>query len=162
MMEQILTTGSPAATGITQNCLVVTLQADLYDDLLDRVRQTIIDRIEASLIRGTVFDLSSVRVLDTHIMNHLIDTAKIARLMGVQTAFAGFRPGVVSALVDLGIDAQGIKAFRTVEEGVAYLAPPIARERQAEKAGGENSPSQQDAHAADSIEHENEYISDPE
>ncbi|WP_417069505.1 STAS domain-containing protein [Niveibacterium terrae] len=161
-MKQILTTGSPAATGMTQNCLVVTLQADLYDDLLDRVRQTVIDRIAVSLIRGTVFDLSSVRVLDTHIMNHLTDTAKVAQLMGVQTAFVGFRPGVVSALIDLGIEAQNIKTFRTVEEGVAYLVASSEGERQRVKANEEASPSQLDAHAADTVEHGCEYLPDSE
>ncbi|MEE9913921.1 MAG: STAS domain-containing protein [Deltaproteobacteria bacterium] len=121
-MTHDLIVGSQAALNTIQGCLVVTLQADLYDDLLSRIRQSILESVHAASIRGVVFDMSSVGVLDSYIFNHLADTAKMTQLLGAKAVFTGFQPGAVSALVDLDIDTSNIQMLRNIEEGIEYLA----------------------------------------
>ena len=125
-MEPKLTFGTQAALGITLGCLVVTLQADLYDDLLERIRQGVLERIETQAVRGVVFDLGAVRVLDGFIFNHLADTARMTALLGAQAVFVGFAPGVVSSLVDLDVDTTSLHAFRSIEAGIAHLTAASA------------------------------------
>ncbi|HPL67463.1 MAG TPA: STAS domain-containing protein [Smithellaceae bacterium] len=132
-MTQDLIVGSQAALNTIQGCLVVTLQADLYDDLLSRIRQSILESVHAASIRGVFFDMSSVGVLDSYIFNHLADTAKMTQLLGARTVFVGFQPGAVSALVDLDIDTSNIQMLRNIEEGIEYLAAFAARREKHQK-----------------------------
>lgn len=113
--------GSQAALSIVQGCLVASIQADLYDDLLVRIRNGILDRVHSKTVKGVVFDMSAVRVMDTYIFNYLADTARMTKLLGVEAFFTGFRPGVVSALVDLDVDVSAILSFRSMDDAIGYL-----------------------------------------
>ena len=120
-MTDDLTVGSQVALNTIQGCLIATLQADLYDDLLSRIRQSILKRISAKSIQGVVFDMNSVEMLDSYIFKHLADTAKMSELLGARAVFAGFQPGAVCALVDLDVDISDLQMKRTIEEGIEYL-----------------------------------------
>lgn len=120
--------GSQAALSIVQGCLVASIQSDLYDDLLMKIRRDILDRIQAKTVQGVIFDMSVVRVMDTYIFNHLADTAKMIRLLGVEALFVGFRPGVVSALVDLNIDTRAVRSFRSMDDVFDYFVASTQRE----------------------------------
>jgi len=135
--------GSQAALSTVQGCLVVPAQADLYDDLLERIRGDVLNMVHSETVKGVVFDMSSVRVMDTYVFNHFVDTGRMTLLLGVAAVFVGFQPGVVSALVDLEIDATMVRAYRTIEEAVAYLTVDISSRR-------------------DDLEDEEETFSDPE
>lgn len=135
--------GSQAALSTVQGCLVVPVQADLYDDLLERIRGDVLNMVHSETVKGVVFDMSSVRVMDTYVFNHFVDTGRMTLLLGVAAVFVGFQPGVVSALVDLEIDATMVRAYRTIEEAVAYLTVDISSRR-------------------DDLEDEEETFSDPE
>lgn len=146
-MTQDLMVGSQAAVNTIQSCLVATLQADLYDDLLNRIRQSILKSVHSASLHGVVFDMSSVEVLDSFIFNHLADTAKMIQLLGANAVFVGFQPGAVCALVDLDVDITNIQMRRSLEEGIEYLtsfAAPGEKTRQdnedAENTEAETSP----------------------
>jgi anti-anti-sigma regulatory factor len=115
------TTDFHAALGVFQGCLLVSVQADLYDDLLVAIREQTLQKVYAKTVKGVIFDMSAVRVMDTFVFNHLADTGKMAMVLGVETVFAGFQPGAVSALVDLSADTADINSFRSCEEALAYL-----------------------------------------
>ena len=121
-----LPTGTQTALSIVQGCLVVPLQADLYDDLLERIRGDILHAVHSKTVKGVVFDMSAVRVMDTYVFNHLADTSRMTLFLGVSSVFIGFHPGVVSALVDLNIETRSIRAYRTIEEAVAYFTVGIS------------------------------------
>ena len=125
-MAPKLTFGSQAALAMTMGCLVVTLQADLYDDLLERIREGVLDRIGSLAVHGVVFDLGAVRVLDAYTFNHLADTARMTALLGAKAVFVGFAPGAVSSLVDLDVDTTSLQAFRSLEAGIAHLTAASA------------------------------------
>ncbi|MEW6505811.1 MAG: STAS domain-containing protein [Chloroflexota bacterium] len=121
-MRNHLPEGSQAALSIFQGSLVVSVQADLYDDLLLRIREGILNRVYAKTVKGVVFDMTGVRVMDTYVFNHLMNTGRMANLLGVQAVFAAFQPGAVSALVDLDIDSTALRSFRTLEEALEHLS----------------------------------------
>lgn len=105
-----------------QGCLLATVQTDLYDDLLVRLRDTVLDAVHAKALKGVVFDMSSVRVLDSYAFNHVAETARMTSLLGVPTLFFGFSPGIVSSLVDLEVDTGSIRSFRTMDDALEHLA----------------------------------------
>ncbi|MBI5589715.1 MAG: STAS domain-containing protein [Deltaproteobacteria bacterium] len=138
MMEN-LPVGSKAAVSIVQGCYVVSVQADLYDDLLVRIRQDILNRVYSKTVKGVVFDMSAVTVMDTYVFNHLVDTGKMTLLLGVETIFIGFQPGVVSALLDIDVDATHVRSYRTIEEAVGHLTAGSSH-REDFEGDGENEP----------------------
>lgn len=121
-----LATDSETAMSILQGCLVVTLQGELYADRLMKIRTDILQKIQATKARGMVLDLSTVRVLDSPAFNSLAGTARMASLLGVANVFVGLQPGVVSSLVDLEIDIDGIRAALTVEDGFEQIQNLLA------------------------------------
>lgn len=119
-MDNLLT-GSQAAMSVVQGCLVIPVQADLYNDLLERIRGDVLNRLHSKAVNGVVFDMSAVRVMDTYVFRHLADTGKMALLLGVEAVFVGLQAGVVSALVDLEVDTTSVRSYRTIDEAVACL-----------------------------------------
>ncbi len=125
MMENLLE-GSKAAISIVQGCYVVSVQADLYDDLLVRIRKDILNRVYSKTVKGVVFDMNAVTVMDTYIFNHLVDIGKMTLLLGVKTIFIGFQPGAISALLDLEVDITNVMSYRTIEEAVEHLTATVS------------------------------------
>lgn len=120
-MTQEITSGKQAALSVIHKCLVATIQGDLYDDLLLRTRNAILNQIHASSIHGVIFDMSSVGMLDSFMFNHLAETARMTMLLGAKSVFVAFQSGTVSSLIDVDVDLTDITSFRTMEEGISYL-----------------------------------------
>ena len=112
---------SKTAMSVVRNCLVVIIQGELHDDLMMRIRTDILERVQATKVRGLILDFSTVRVLDTFAFNSFTDTAKMASLLGVSTVFVGLQPGVVSALVDLAVDIADVDTALTIEDAFEQL-----------------------------------------
>jgi rsbT antagonist protein RsbS len=112
-----LPSDSETAMSIVRSCLVVTLPGELYDDTLRRIRTDILERIQATRVRGMVLDLCTVRVLDSFAFNFLADTARMTSLLGVASVFVGLQPGVVSSLVDLEVEIDDVRTALTMEDG---------------------------------------------
>jgi rsbT antagonist protein RsbS len=121
-----LPTDGETAMSILHGCLVVTLQGELYADTLMKIRTDILQKIQATKVRGMMLDLSTVRVLDSPAFNFLADTARMASLLGVVNVFVGLQPGVVSSLVDLEVDIDGVRAALTVEDGFEQIQNVIS------------------------------------
>jgi len=112
---------SETAMSVVRNCLVVTIQGELHDDILMRIRTDILEKIQVTKVRGLILDFCTVRALDTFAFNSFTDTAKMASLLGVSTVFVGLQPGVVSALVDLEVEIADVRAALTMEDAFEQL-----------------------------------------
>ena len=119
MKEQLIET--EPAMSIVNKCLVVTLQGELYDEALLRIRTDILEKIQATKVRGMILDLCTVRTLDSFAFDFLADTARMASLLGVATVFVGLQPGVVSSLVDLDVELADVQTALTMEDGFEEL-----------------------------------------
>jgi rsbT antagonist protein RsbS len=112
---------SKIAMSVVRNCLVVTIPGEIHDDMLMRIRTDILEKVQATKVRGLILDFSTVRALDTFAFNSFTDTAKMASLLGVTIVFVGFQPGVVSALVDLGVEITDVCTALTIEDAFEQL-----------------------------------------
>ena len=112
---------SETAMSVVRNCLVVTILSELHDDILMRIRTDILEKIQATMVRGLILDFCTVRALDTFAFKSLTDTAKMASLLGVSAVFVGLQPGVVSALVDLEVEIADVRAALTMEDAFEQL-----------------------------------------
>jgi rsbT antagonist protein RsbS len=123
------------AMSIVRGCLVVTLQGELYDDTLMRIRTDILEKIQATKVRGMILDFCTVRVLDSFAFNFLADTAKMTSLLGVTSVFVDLQPGVVSSLVDLEVKIDNVRTALTMEEGFEQIKSVISIYEEPQNAG---------------------------
>ena len=109
------------AMSVVRNCLVATIPGEIHDEMLMRIRTDILEKVQATKVRGLILDFSTVRALDTFAFNSFTDTAKMASLLGVAIVFAGLQPGVVSALVDLEVEITDVGTALTIEDAFEQL-----------------------------------------
>lgn len=123
-MKQIMPDEKVPSTAmqVVQDCLVISVQVELYEATLERLRNDFLEQIKLSGVRKAVFDLSTVDLLDAYAFNSICDTANMARVMGTQSLVSGIRPGVASALVELGVDVGQVETTLNLEDAIARLA----------------------------------------
>lgn len=114
---------------LTHGCLVASIQLELDEAILAQFRRELLARIQADAPTGVILDLSGVELMDVEDFEALRSCAAMARVMGTRSILVGLQPGVVSALVDLDIDTEGIEAKLDLEEAFRVLqadAPVLA------------------------------------
>ncbi len=116
---------------LARNCVVASIQIDLSEEVLRQFRSDLLELLHSSGAGGVILDVSGVDVLDLEDFEAIKRTMEMAALMGARTVVSGLRPGVVSALVELDADTDGIvaalnldEAFRAMDELNSATEPP--------------------------------------
>ena len=95
---------------LVRSCAVASIQVDLTEGVLNRFRTDLLEMLQRTGAVGVILDVSGIEVMDLEEFDALRSTMNMARLMGAETVFSGFRAGVVSALVELDADIGSIDA----------------------------------------------------
>jgi rsbT antagonist protein RsbS len=109
---------------LSRNCIVASIQVDLSDAVLAQFRTDLLESLRNTNATAVVLDVSGIEILDLVEFQALRDTMNMAALMGARTVFAGFRPGVVSALVELDAEVEDIAAAFNLDAAFALLERP--------------------------------------
>ncbi len=108
---------------ITGGCLVVPVQAELFDETMDLLQAEVLNRIKETGVKGLIIDFSAADIIDTVIAQKVCDTVKMAALLGTVGVVSGIKPQIASALTDLDFGFTGIQNCLNVEMGQKILAP---------------------------------------
>jgi rsbT antagonist protein RsbS len=106
---------------LAQQCVVASIQVDLDDRVLATFRGELLEFLRRSGARGVILDLSGTAVMDREEFGALRDTMRMALLMGATTIVSGMQPGVVSALIDLDADTDGVLATATLDDAFVLM-----------------------------------------
>ena len=104
--------------------LLVTVQTDLHDAVADAFQGDLLTSIERTGASGLLIDVSGLDVVDSYVARVLVDTAKMAKLMGTATVIVGIRPEVAATLVRMGFAMTGVRTALNIDEGLALLPQP--------------------------------------
>lgn len=104
------------------NCLLVTIQVDMHDQLAMTLQEDLTAQISRHAARGVLIDISSLEIVDSFIGRMLANIAAMSRVLDAQTVLTGMQPAVAITLVELGMSLPGIKTALNVERGMALLA----------------------------------------
>ncbi len=115
--------------------LVVPVNAELDDDYTVGLQKAILQKVSDTASKGVLFDVSVLRIVDAHSFSVLTNTAKMVSMLGADVVFVGFQPGVVSAVVDLGLDLGNLPTAITMDDGFAYLRKRAVQRFGTEKPG---------------------------
>jgi len=102
-------------------CLLVSIQVDMHDQLAMTLQDDLTDRIAATGAHGVLIDISTVEVVDSFIGRMIANIAAMARILDARTVLVGMQPAVAITLVELGLTLPGVRTALNVERGMALL-----------------------------------------
>ena len=102
--------------------LLASIQIDLYDTVVDAFQNDVLLEIEKSGSSGLIIDISALESVDSYVARMLVNTAKMAKLMGTETIIVGMRPAVAATLVRMGYFMSGIRTALSLQEGLELQA----------------------------------------
>jgi rsbT antagonist protein RsbS len=106
--------------------LVATIQAALGDRDLMQLRDDLAERVGRFRSRGVVVDVTALDVMDSFAIRTLRGIAHVTQLRGAETVVVGIQPEVAFALVQLGLNLEGVETALDLEEGIEILYSRIA------------------------------------
>jgi rsbT antagonist protein RsbS len=106
---------------VARGCVVASIQIDLTPEVLRQFRMDLLERVQESRANGVILDISGIDILDLDDFNGLRHTMEMAEIMGARPILSGLKPGVVSALIDLGADPEGLDAVFNLDDAFRLL-----------------------------------------
>lgn len=116
------------AMQLSRDVLVASIQVDFDEEVLARFTTDLLDRIHASGARGVILDLTGMDTLDADEFEALRRVMTMAGIMGARSVLVGMRPGIVSSLIDTGVDVDGLLATLDLDDAFRLLEAPPAPE----------------------------------
>jgi rsbT antagonist protein RsbS len=105
-----------AAMNLVNGCLVTTIQFDLNRQVLKVLQEEVLQKLQETRARGLILDCSALALMDSQDFAGLKRLTAMASLLGAQSVFVGLGPGIVSSLVELDIEIDGVQATLTLED----------------------------------------------
>ena len=130
------------ALQISRGIVIAPIQVDLEDEVLAQFQQDLLALVHRSGATGVILELSGLETLDSREFESLRRIIEMTRLLGARAVLVGLRPGVVSSLVELGVDIDGLEAALHPDAAFDLLlcapeeAPAEAPEPEAGEPGG--------------------------
>jgi rsbT antagonist protein RsbS len=118
------------------NCLLVTIQVDMHDELAMSLQEDLTAQIAKYGSRGVLIDISSLEIVDSFIGRMLANIAAMSRVLDAQTVLTGMQPAVAITLVELGMALPGIKTALNVERGMELLKAYLNQDAEPEETDG--------------------------
>jgi len=113
---------------VSRGVVVASIQVDLDDDVIARFRQDLLECIHETGSRGVILDVSGLETLDSEELAALRNIMVMTALMGAEPVLVGLRPGVVSALIEVGADIDGLNAAINLDAAFAMLETELEPE----------------------------------
>jgi rsbT antagonist protein RsbS len=137
---------------VSRDVVVASIQVDLDDDVLAQFREDLLGRVHETGSRAVILDVSGVETLDSDEFASLRQIIAMVTIMGTQSVLVGLQPGVVSALIDMDADVEGLQTAIDLDAAFALLETEPEFESEAES----------EAESETDIEAEARTIDEPE
>ena len=102
--------------------LIASIQSDLTDGQVLRLRDDLTERVGQYRVRGIIVDVGALDVIDSFVARSLRSIAVTARLRGAETVVVGIQPDVAIAMVQFSLNLEPLRATLDVDEALALLA----------------------------------------
>ncbi len=106
---------------VVRSCVVASIQIDLDSEMLRQFRVDLLECVQKSRANGVILDVSGIDILDLDDFIGLRRTMEMVEIMGALPILSGLKPGVVSALIDLGADPEGIETVLNLDDAFQLL-----------------------------------------
>ena len=101
--------------------LIASIQSDLTDSQVVRLRDDLTERVGAHRVRGIIVDVAALDVIDSFVARSLRSIAVTAKLRGAETVVVGIQPDVAIAMVQFSLNLEPLRATLDLDEARALL-----------------------------------------
>jgi rsbT antagonist protein RsbS len=102
--------------------LITSLHPAHTDSDLIQLRDDLAEQIGRFRATGLVIDVSTLDIMDSYATRLLRGIAGMARLRGAAAVVVGIQPDVAFAMIQLGLDFEGVATGVDLEEGLDLIA----------------------------------------
>jgi rsbT co-antagonist protein RsbR len=99
---------------VSDTTMVIPLIGTLDSERLAQLCEQALQSIERARTRYLVLDITGVVIVDSQVAQGIIMVVQSARLLGTEVILVGIRPEVAQAVVQLGLNLEGMRAFSTL------------------------------------------------
>jgi rsbT antagonist protein RsbS len=118
------------AIQVSRGVVVAFVQVDLDENVMARFQDDLLGRIQQTEARGAIIDLSGLEIIDSGEFAALRRVISAATIMGTRTVLVGLRPGVVSSLIEAGVQVDGLLAAVSLDAAFAMFEPESTAEHE--------------------------------
>ncbi len=101
--------------------LIASIQSDLSDSQVLRLRDELTERVGQYRVRGIIVDVGALDVIDSFVARSLRSIAVTAKLRGAETVVVGIQPDVAIAMVQFSLNLEPLRATLDVDEALMLL-----------------------------------------
>ena len=101
--------------------LIASIQTALSDSDMLELRDDLLERAGTLRSKGIIVDVTALDVMDSFASRSLRAIAHMANLRGARTVMVGIQPEVAFAMVQLGLNLEGVHTALDLEEGLSLL-----------------------------------------
>ncbi len=105
---------------VYQGIIVVPLVGVIDSYRATQIMEHMLQSITTYQSDIVIADITGVPVVDTNVMNYLLQTARAVRLVGAQIVLVGISADVAQTIVQLGADLSNIVTLANLQEGLLY------------------------------------------
>jgi len=105
---------------VYNSVLVVPLVGRVDSARAQTLTEALLEAIAREQAEMVLLDITGVAVVDTNVANHLMQTARAARMLGSQVVLVGISAEVAQTLVQLGLDLGQLVTLSNLQSGLEY------------------------------------------
>src|SRR4029078_11240239 len=105
---------------VSEAILVVPLIGAIDSTRASQITTSVLEKVGQQATQVLIFDITGVSVVDTSVINHLLQTTGAAQLLGATVLLVGIAPEIAQTIVQLGVDLAGIITRSTLQAGLEY------------------------------------------
>jgi anti-anti-sigma regulatory factor len=106
---------------ISNGAVIVPIRYEVTRDMLNLLREDLLNFISVHAAHSVVFDLKGIEILDADDFSDLQKILKMINIMGLRAVLCGLSAGVVATLVALDVDAKGTITALDLNSALALL-----------------------------------------
>jgi predicted ATPase/GAF domain-containing protein len=120
---------------ITDNIMVMPLIGTVDAERAAQVLEVALEGAARHRARVVILDVTGIRMIDTHVLQTLLNVTTSLRLLGTQAVLTGITPEVAQTMVRIGTDLGAIVTQGTLQRGIAYALQLAGERADARKLG---------------------------
>jgi rsbT antagonist protein RsbS len=106
---------------LSRNCAIASIQIDLTEEVIHQFRKELLAFVQTTGATGVILDVSGVDIMDIDDFDALRQTISMVKVMGAFPVLSGLKPGVVSAIIELGAKTDDIEAALNLDEAFLLI-----------------------------------------
>jgi rsbT co-antagonist protein RsbR len=119
-LRQVIQELSTPIIPVYDSVLVLPLIGMIDTRRAQEITERLLTAIAEYVAEIVILDITGITVIDTSVANHLLLTARAARLLGTQVLLVGVSTEVAQTMVQLGVTLENIITRATLQNGLEY------------------------------------------